>query len=346
MPPRVPSEAPPSERAKRSGARVELAATGALIPSACACCAEPAAKTVVTRAPNGAELIVGYCEECRAHVGRDATRMLAGGVAAGLLGGGLALALPFAPYPLPMTALAAVVFVAALVPELVVFAWPRRPAPGHTADGAAVRFVKDGVLLCASDRFAKELARANGVAFERARFRERRLVPGLLAIPPLATLAALVTLLASSPVVRIVNLGPERLFVDVDGRRVATIDPTSVEAPTAGLEVRVTAGPHELVARTAEHEVSREEATVQSGHAHLFAPAHEGYCFWLETAEYGRTRSSSVTRYPLDAAEDFWVLPGDLGGWFRPAPAQSLAEARLTGGVVTVLRQAPCGLDL
>ena len=344
--PRVPSEAPPSERALRSGARVELPASGALIPSGCACCGEPAAKTVVARAPNGEGLIVGYCEECRGHVGREATRKLAGAVASGLVGGGLALTLPFAPYPLPMTALAGVVFVAALVPELVVFAWPRRPAPGHTADGAAVHFVKNGVLLCANDRFAKELARANGVPYERARFRERRLVPGSFIIPPLSVLAALVTLLMSSPVVRIVNLGPERLFIDVDGRRVATVDPTSVEAPTAGIEVRITAGPHELVARSPEREVSREEVTVRSGHAHLFAPASQGYCFWLETAEYGRTRAGAVTREPLDTSDDFWVLPRELGGWFRPAPAQSVAEARLTGGVVTVLRQAPCGLDL
>jgi hypothetical protein len=322
-----------------------LAASGALIPSACACCGEPGAKTVVARAPNGDELIVGYCEECRVHVGRDATRLLAGGVASGLLGGGLALTLPFAPYPLSLTTLASLVFFAALLPELVVFAWPRRPAPDHSADGPAVRFVKNGEVLCASDRFAKELARANGVPFERAAFPERRFVPALFAIPPLAVLTALVTLLASSPVVRMVNLGPDRLFVEVDGRQVAAVDPTSVEAPTAGVEVRVTAGPHVLVARTAEREVAREEVTVASGHAHLYAPASQGYCFWLETAEYGRTRPASVTRDPLDMSDDFWVLPKDLGGWFRPAPAQSLAEARLTGGVVTVLRQAPCGLD-
>jgi hypothetical protein len=342
----VASEPPKSERAKRSGALVSLAASGALVPSGCACCGEPAAKTGVARAPDGAELIVGYCDECSAHLGRESLRRLAGSVASGLVGGGLALALPFAPHPLPMALLAALVFGASLAPLLVVFAWPRRPGPGHAAEGPAVRFVKDGALLCSNHRFATELARANGASLERVPFHERRLDPAAFLIPLLAVAAALVTLLASSPIVRIVNLGPERLFVEVDGRSVATVDPTSVEAPSAGVEVRVTAGPHELVARTAERIVLRESATVRSGHAHLFAPASEGYCFWLETAEYGRSRSGSVTREPLEGPVHFWVLPADLGGWFRPAPAQSLAEARLTGGVVTVLRQAPCGLEL
>jgi hypothetical protein len=316
------------------------------MPPGCACCGEPAAKTALARAPSGAELIVGYCDACSVHLGRDSTRKLAGGVASGLLGFGLALALPFAPHPLSMSALAALVFLGAFVPLVVVFAWPRRAMPGHTAEGPAVRFVKDGALLCANDRFARELARANAVSLERARFREQRLPPGLLAIPGLAVPTALVTLLASSPVVRIVNLGPERLMVEVDGRRIATVDPTSVEAPSAGIEVRVTAGPHEFLARTQERVVESESAAVESGHAHLYAPASEGYCFWLETAEYGRSRSGSVAREPLTDGVHFWVLPADLGGWFRPAPEQSLEEARLTGGVVTVLRQAPCGLDL
>jgi hypothetical protein len=342
-PPR--SEPPRSERAKRSGALVSLAASGALVPSGCACCGEPAAKTALARAADGAELIVGYCDGCSAHIGRESTRSLAGGVAAGLLGGGLALALPFAPRPLSFTLLALIVFLAATAPLVVVFAWPRRPAPGHAAEGPAVRFVGAGKLLCANQRFATELARLNRAVLERVAFSERRIRGRLFLIPVFAVVTAVVTLLASSPIVRIVNLGPERLFVDVDGHRVATVDPTSVEAPSAGVEVRVTAGPHEFVASTAEHEVLRESATVQSGHAHLFAPASEGYCFWLETAEYGRSRSGAVSREPLEGPAHFWVLPADLGGWFRPAPEQSVAEARLTGGVVTVLRQAPCGLD-
>jgi len=339
------SEPPRSERARRSGAVVSLAASGVLVPAGCACCGEPAACSAVARGPGGVELILGYCDACIAHVGRESVRRLAAAVASALVGFGLALALPFAPYPLSLPALGALVFTASLLPLVVVSAWPRRAEPGHTADGAAARFVGPGRVLFSNARFATELGRANDAKVERVAFREARLAPALFALPPLAVLVALATLVASSPLVRIVNLGPDRIVVEVDGRRVAVVDPTSVEAPSAGVEVRITAGPHELLARSADRVVAREVVTVESGHMHLFAPASDGYCFWLETAAYGRGRAPGVTRSPLEGAARFWVLPADLGGFFRPVPEQARAEARLTGGVVTVLRQAPCGVD-
>jgi hypothetical protein len=338
------SDAPKSERAKRSGALVTLEASGALLPAGCACCGAPPARSAVARGPGGAELIVPYCEECNAHLGREATLRLAGAAASGLVGGGLAFALPLAARPLPLVVLALVVFAAALVPLLVVAVWPRAPSLGHSALGPAVRFVDRQTLACANARFATELARANGTTHRRARFRERRLGSALFLLPVLAAAAAVTTLLAGSPVVRIVNLSIERLLIEVDGRTIAEVDPTSVEAPSAGVEVRVSAGQHDFVARTAEGRVvERATVTVEGRHAHLFAPGSDGYCFWLETAEYGRERSGAVTREELAGLPRFWALPADLGGWFRPVPEQALAEARLTGGVVTVLRQAPCG---
>jgi hypothetical protein len=99
------------------------------------------------------------------------------------------------------------------------------------------------------------------------------------------------------------------------------------------------------LALTALGVVARELVTVESGHMHHFAPGSDGYCFWLETAEYGRGRPPGVPRTPLEGSSRFWVLPAELGGFFRPVPEQAQAEARLTGGVVTVLRQAPCGAD-
>ena len=336
---------PKSERAKRTGAVVSLGASGALLPASCACCGEPAAQSAVARAPGGAELIVGYCEECAGHIGREATRKLAAAVASGLIGLGLALALPFAQHPLGLLTLALAVLLGSLAPILVVLAWPRTPGAGHSAEGPAVRWQKDGELLCANDRFATELGRANGASLRRADFRERRLVLRVLVVPLVSSVAAVAIVFAISPVVRIVNLGTERVVIEVDGQSVVAVEPTSVEEPTAGSEVRVTAGEHELGARVGDRLVERAEVRIESGHAHLFAPASDGYCFWLETAEYGRARSGQTTREALTGPPHFWVLPKDLGGWFRPVPEQARSEARLTGGAVTVLRQAPCGLD-
>src|SRR5689334_10736740 len=120
------------------------------MPPGCACCGEPAARGSLTRGRAGSGLIVGYCDECAAHVGRDDTRKLAGIVASGLLGGGLALALPFSDRPPSLVGLALAVLTGSLIPLLVVVLWPRRAAPGHTADGPALRFLPDGAILCAN----------------------------------------------------------------------------------------------------------------------------------------------------------------------------------------------------
>ncbi|HEV8547526.1 MAG TPA: hypothetical protein VGQ57_00840, partial [Polyangiaceae bacterium] len=180
-----------------------------------------------------------------------------------------------------------------------------------------------------------------------AKFRERRLAWSLLAVPPLTAALGTATLAVTSPLVRVVNLSPERISVEVDGRALVDVDSTSVESASAGNELRVSAGSHELVARAPGGRVIESaQVQVQGGRAHLFAPGSEGYCFWLESAEYGRGHSEGTRRDPLEGPPHFWVLPSDLGGWFRPVPEQARAEARLTGGTVTVLRQAPCGTDL
>ena len=333
-------------RALRSGSRVRLDTSGAIVPPGCACCGEPAARSESVRSPAGrSQLIVGYCEECSRHIGGERARKLGGGIAAALVGVGLAFVLPFGSRLLPAPALAGIVLIGALVPIGIVALWPRRPGRGHAAEGPAVRFVGEGDLLAANDRWATELARLNGGTQTRSTFRERRVSLGMLPGPVLAPPLALLALGTTSPVVRVLNLGNDRVGVEVDGERVADVDPTSVESPSAGVEVRIPVGRHELVARAPDGGViERAGVTIQSGRAHLFAPGSTGYCFWLETAAYGRSKDLTLTREPLGGETHFWSLPEGLGGWFHPAPESALAELRLTGGVVTVLRQAPCDL--
>jgi hypothetical protein len=276
-------------------------------------------------------------------VGAERARKLAGGIASMLLGLGLAFALPLSPRPVPPVALAALTLLGALLPIGVVALWPRRPGRGHTAEGPAVRAVSEDQLLAANDRWAGEFARANALGRERATFRESRISLGMLPGPVLAPLLAVLAYGTTSPVMRVINLSGERIRLEVDGTRVADVDPTSVESPAAGVELHISVGRHELVARGPSGElVERTPVTIQSGRAHLFAPGSNGYCFWLETSGYGRSQAPAITREPLGGTAHFWSLPENLGGWFLPAPAAALAEARLTGGVVTVLRQAPC----
>ncbi len=315
-----------------------------LVPSACACCGSEAARTDLARLGSGAkEIIVGYCDDCRRHQGTARARRLSGALASGLVGLAFVLVLPLAPRPLPALALAGVAFLAALVPVAVVVLWPSRPRAGHAAEGPAVRFVASGELLCADERWGAELARSNGGSRRLAPWREARfsfaLLAPSLAAPPLALFA----LNAASPIVRVVNLTGDDLVVEVDGVRRATLAPTSVESPSAGAELRISVGDHELVARALDgHELERAHAVVETGRDHLFAPASEGHCFFVESAGYGRSGERVAEREPLEGPPHFWSLPTDLGGWFSAPPESALTETRMTGGTVKVLRHAPC----
>jgi hypothetical protein len=273
--------------------------------------------------------------------------MVAGIAASAILGLALALALPLSREPLSGWLVAGVAFLGAVLPVMLVTLWPRTPLRGHTASGLAVRFLREGELLFSNDRYALELARENGTNRERARFREVRgswlMVPATLCCPALA----LLVLHASSPIVRIVNLTGEPLIVSVDGRAATRVDSTSVESSTAGVEVRIAAGRHELVARSPRGSVLEEASVlVAPGRPHLFAPASNGHCFFLETRGYGRGDRGGVTREPLEGPPHFWSLPRALAGFFQPAPDGALTDARLTGGVVTVVRQEPCDGEL
>jgi hypothetical protein len=332
-------------RAKRAGALLYLKGPGIIVPPSCACCGETASATEPVRA-GGSELFIGYCEECAGHLGVERTRKLAGGIASGLLGVALALALPLSPRPLSARELAALVVLGALLPLLAVALWPRVPGRGHATVGPAVRFRRPGELVAANDRWALELARENDVKRERTIFSEHRLSVTMLPALVVAPLLALGVRELASPVVRIVNLTSEVLTVAVDGRPVARVEPTSLESPSAGTEVRVSSGPHALAARAPNGRLLEEaQVTVLAGRPHLFAPASTGFCFWLETRSYGRGErgnAAELKRELLEGPPSFWALPADLGGFFLPAPAVGSAESRLTGGVVTVLRQGPC----
>jgi hypothetical protein len=318
------------------------------VPPSCACCGETAASTEPVRAA-GTELFVGYCEDCAGHLGTERTRKLAGGIASGLLGVALALSLPLSSRPLPAPVLAALAFVGALLPIVAVALWPRVPGRGHATVGPSVRFRRKGELVAANDRWARELARANDVKRERTSFDEHRISVAMLPALVVAPLLALGMRELTSPVVRVVNLTSEALTVHLDGRPLARVEPTSLESPSAGTELRVPSGPHQLMARAQDGRVLEQaHVTVVAGRPHLFAPASSGFCFWLETRTYGRGEGSAeetMKREPLDGPPSFWALPANLGGFFLPAPAVGSAESRLTGGAVTVLRQGPCDAE-
>jgi hypothetical protein len=267
-------------------------------------------------------------------------------IASGVLAATLAAALPLLPRQGSLFTLLSLVILGALLPVGLAALRRRKPHAGHAACGPAVR-ARDGDIVCANPAYAEALARANAAELTPAPFRETRVHPAFLLHLVWAPVLAWLVGDFARPVMRVVNLTGDPISIDIDGVHGLSVAPTSVESPSAGAEVRIPAGRRNLIARRENgepFETSRVE--VELGKNHLYAPGSAEYCFWLEESALGRRGAGVTHRQKLEGPPYFWALPKELGGWFAPAPASIDPEAKLSGGVITVLRQAPCDLFL
>ena len=316
---------------------------GLVVPAGCACCGAVAGSSrVETRARDGGTVIVPYCSGCQRHASAAGTRKLATTLASCVLAGTLAAALPVLCGGASPVTLALLSLGGALLPLGVGALWRRAPGPGHSASGRAVWWLPTGELACTSSRWAAELCENNGLAARPVRVTERLLSPWMVAGPLLALAALPLFYWLLRPEVRVVNLTYGRITVLVDERAVATVEPTSVENPTAGELLHVPAGVRRLQAETsAGLSIADYQVIVRSGRQHLYAPGSGPYCFWLETNGYGKAGAGRVRIDPLEGQRRFWVLPR-IDSWFAPNPPPSEHDDRSSGGVLTALRQARC----
>jgi hypothetical protein len=292
----------------------------------------------------GHGVIVPYCTDCHFHASSVGTRRLGVLLSSLLLGATLSASMPLLGLETGPVAFVLLVVAGSLLP--LAFAWlPWRPvALGHTARGRAVWWTRDGALACTNARWGEELATAAGVEGRRLRVREPLLSATTLVGPALALLLSPMVYVAEHPPLRILNLTPALVFVEVDGRRVGAVEPTSQESPRAGVTLRVLAGQRSLRVVDAEGTlVDERDAQLTMDAEHLYAPGADGTCFWVETTSYGRERDQAVDRVvaPLGHGSGFWTIPGPVDTWFAPNPATS-SDARSTGGRLTALRQAAC----
>lgn len=329
--------------ARLQGVRVVFGHETTSVPPECACCREPASRADKIAA-QGRELFVGYCDACWSHQGARRTERLAVLVASGVLGATLSTALPLVPRVGSPWTYFVLVVLGVLAPAAAGALRRKAPAPGHAARGPALR-ARGAEIECANAEFGHALAALNGATATPVSYRESRVHPGVWIHLLWAPLLAWFVHDLTRPVVRVVNLTGDPILVDVDGERVLSVAPTSVESASAGGEVRIAAGRRTLVARRENGEpFTKDEVEVALGRVHLFAPGSDAYCFWLEESALGQRGAGVTARTPLSGPPFFWVLPEDIGGFFAPAPASALAEGALSGGVITVLRQAPCEL--
>lgn len=174
------------------------------------------------------------------------------------------------------------------------------------------------------------------------RWRRHRL--RLLAAAALALLCVLLWL-ERRPHLRVINTlsAPVRLLVD--GRPLATIDPTSTETPGAGVELRLTSGFHKLTVQTPEGALVDELNTALTANSsYLLSPGDSDQCFWIEHTAYGQAQPEMPPLRRLVPEQRLWVIPDQVDAWFFPTPPPS-PDKRSSGGTRTAIRQARCGFD-
>ena len=332
--------------ARLDGMSVALPAPSAavLLPEECACCAQAATHRLALTRKDGASLLVGYCDECAEHQANSSSRVLSLTLASVLLALSGAAGLPLFSPRLGLLPLLLAVCGLSLVPLLLAFLPVRPVQPPHVARGPAVFWGSGEHLLCAARAYAERVVLLNGGELSRALVPERWGSAWLSAGPVLGLGAACLSFFIYHPLLRVLNLGPVRVEVAVDGKPLASVDPTSNESPSGGALLRVPAGAHTLsvVSSVDGSALGASSVHFQSGAVHLFAIAADSTCFWLETTGYGREQRAQPSYQALPSAEHFWVLPSGIDTWFAANPAPSTANAHSSGGLLTALRQAPC----
>ena len=321
---------------------IALPPGAALLPPECACCGEPATHQVALERAGSASLFVGYCDACAEHQAAASARSLALALASALLGLASAAGLPLLFPRLGLAGLSCLTLVLSVLP-LALLLVPRAVAePPHTARGPVLS-ARAEQLLSSNAAYAERLAALNGAVPQATTHRERFGSPWLSAGPVIALGAACLAYFVYHPLLRVLNLGTSRILLVLDGAPFASVDPTSNESPSAGALVRVPAGHHLITVNRADGtRVAELSADFQSGAVHLYAPASEGTCFWLETTGYGLEQRVAPSYEPLVSNDLFWVLPGGIDNWFAPNPRPTPGGSQSSGGLLTALRQAPC----
>lgn len=333
----------------RRASVLELDAKVAVLPRACANCND-VASAAVSESRAGQSLLIPYCHRCARTLARSGTAQLGAVLAASMLVVTLLLTLPWMFATLDLAAFAAIVAgVAALPLALAAFLRPRTE-DGQRCTGRAVFWLRDGRLACFNETWARNLADDAAGSETPPELTSRSLREPLLprwtwVIPVLGLALAPSVHGFAYPSLVVLNFSPTEVLITVDGKSVAAVEPTSLEARRAGTRLRVAAGSRQLgVVDTAGELVEQREIRLQAGGLHLYAVGASEYCFWLEIDRYGKPQADGAherERQPLDTSSPFWVIPTRIDSWFGKNP-EATDDRRSSGGSMVALRHARC----
>lgn len=148
-----------------------------------------------------------------------------------------------------------------------------------------------------------------------------------------------------APYFRVINPHAAPVLLFIDGKLRATLPPTSLETPGAGLELRLSPGPHNLLVRTQEGVLLEELSPhLAPNSRYLFVPGESDQCFWVEHTAYGQALPERPALRLLPSEQHLWTLPDEIDAWFFPTPPPS-SDRRSSGGTRTAIRQARCGFE-
>lgn len=310
-----------------------------LLPAGCANCGATAG--LACKETHGARaLLVPYCTRCFRGVERERTRRFAAIVSSWILGITLLLTLPRLWSTGGVVGYGLLVLLVSALPIALTVVLSPKLAQGQSSSGRAVWYLGPKRVACCSFAWAKELGRLNDVTPTKGRARTP-LQWSLLSGP--ALLVALVPGLFAfqHPEVVVINLSDAPFHFLVDGQDLARVDVTSLESAAAGVHLRVSAGERDIQLKTDDGKlIHQERLAFSAGSTHLYAPASDSHCFWLEQDAYGKVDKPKARYRPLPDGT-FWTLPVEVDHWFAKNPDPSPDE-RSTGGTLTALRHARC----
>lgn len=326
----------------RPAREVELPEASVALPAECANCGELGGQ-FVREVAGSTTLLIPYCAPCAQAVARGQTDQFAAMLASVMLIITLLLTLPRVFVELNVATFCLLVAGAGALPVLMLWA-TRRPFSEPRSSGGKAAFLRDGRhLVCFNAPWGQQLAASlSGKDAVATRRREPRISGWMWSSSLLGLALAPSVYTFNYPDVVVLNFGDQDVNIVVDGRRVGSAEPTSLESEQAGTRLRIATGRHRVTAVARDGRVLEQfEARLEPGALHLMTVAGDDYCFWLEENHYGRVGPDSTRRRSLDASEPLWVVPARIDSWFSPNPAAS-GDERSSGGTMTALRHAPC----
>jgi hypothetical protein len=324
----------------------------------CASCLAPA-ETALDSKPllaSGPPVKVPYCRACQAHAIREASGSGIGQVAslsAGLVAA--ATALLVGPSLVSCLVVGVVASIVAAAAVAALFPARRALVPATVARDAARAVARRGgsvTIFCKSHDWSVRLAEAYGGArVARRRLDPRFLGAGVLGVV-LAPLVAGAAWYVGNPPLKVDNATGAPVAVWVDGRVVATVDPTPQSDVDVLDSVRLHYGSHVIgwspVGAAKPSETTELRARL-GPNSYLLDPDRR-HCYWAQSMVYGTAPvdSTIVGAWPVALAHDTSAIED----WFVDGPKTMKLENGEHGVVRYSLRRyktceelAECGAD-